>query len=61
VVLEQYMQQNKGSFDNETISRKYKIFARGSQEKAAERAKEDEAAIAKYQRDTRRMMRRMSM
>ena len=61
VVLEQYMQHNKGSFDDETISRKYKIFARGSQEKAAERAKEDEAAIAKYQRDTRRMMRRMSM
>jgi hypothetical protein len=61
VVIEQYLQQNKGSFDDETISMKYKIFARGSKEKAAERAKEDEAAIAKYQRDTRRMMRRMSM
>jgi hypothetical protein len=61
VVIEQYMQQNKGSFDDETISMKYKIFARGSQEKAAVRAKEDEAAVAEYQRDTRRMMRRMSM
>jgi hypothetical protein len=60
VVIEQCMQQNKGSFDDETISMKYKIFARGSQEKAAVRAKEDEAAIAKYQRGTRRMMRRMS-
>jgi hypothetical protein len=60
VVLEQCMQQNKGSFDADTVSMKYKIFARGCQEKAAERAKEDEAAIAKYQRDTRRMMRRMS-
>jgi hypothetical protein len=60
VVIEQCMQQNKGSFDDETISMRYKIFARGSKEKAAERAKEDEAAIAKYQRDTRRMMRRIS-
>jgi hypothetical protein len=61
VVLEQFIQQNKGSFDGETISMTYKFFARGSQEKAAERAKEDEAAIEIYQRDTRRMMRRMSM
>ena len=61
VVIEQCLQQNKGSFDDETISMLYKIFARGSQEKAAERAKEDEAAIANYQRDTRRMMRRMSL
>ena len=61
VVIEQCMQQKKGSFDDETISMKYKIFARGSQEMAAERAKEDEAVIAKYQRDTRRMMRRLSM
>jgi hypothetical protein len=61
VVIEQYMQHNKGNFDDETISKKYKIFAKGSQEKAAERAKEDEEAIANYQRDTRRRMRRMSM
>jgi hypothetical protein len=61
VVIEQYMQHTKGNFDDETISKKYKIFARGSQEKAAERAKEDEAAIARYQNDTRRRMRRMSM
>jgi hypothetical protein len=61
VVLEQCMQQNKGSFDDETISMRYKIFARLSRVQAAERAKEDEAAIAKYQRDTRRMVRRMSM
>jgi hypothetical protein len=61
VVIEQCMQQNKGSFDDETISMKYKIFAKGSKEKAVERAKEDEAAISNYQRDTRRMMRRMSI
>jgi hypothetical protein len=54
------MQQNKGIFDDETISMTCKIFARGSQEKAAERAKEDEAAIASDQSDTRRIMRRMS-
>jgi hypothetical protein len=61
VVIEQCLLQNKGSYDDETISRSYKFFTRSSQEKAAERAKEDEAAIAKYQRDTRRMMRRLSM
>jgi hypothetical protein len=61
VVIEQYMQHNQGNFDDEIISKKYKIFAKGSLEEATERAKEDEAAIAKYQRDTRRMMRRMSM
>jgi hypothetical protein len=61
VVIEQYIQQNEGSFDDESISNRYKVFARGSQEKAAERAKKDEAAIAKYQRDTRRMMIGMSI
>jgi hypothetical protein len=61
VAIEQYTQQNKGNFDDETISNKYKTFSKSSQEKASERAREDEAAIAKYQLDTRRRMRRMSM
>ena len=46
-----YMQQNKGCFDDETISVRYKIFARDisqNERLLAERAKEDEAAIANY-------------
>jgi hypothetical protein len=61
VLLEQNMQQNEGSFDDEGISMLYILSSIDSKIKATERATQDESDVGRYQRDTRRRMRRMSM
>ena len=62
VLKEQHMQQNEGSFDDEGISMLYRLSSIESKIKAAQRAAQDESEVGHYQRrDTRRMMRRLSM
>jgi hypothetical protein len=57
---EQTMQKIEGKFNEGGISSMYKLFTKESANQAAERAQQDAADIDKYQRDTRRMMRRLS-
>ena len=57
---EQTMQKMEGEFNEGGISSMYKLFTKESANQAAERAQQDAADIDKYQRDTRRMMRRLS-
>jgi hypothetical protein len=57
---EQTMQKMEGKFNDVGISTMYKLFTGDSANQAAERAQQDAADIDKYQRDTRRMMRRLS-
>jgi hypothetical protein len=61
VLREQYEQQNEGSFDDEGISVLYRLSSIESKIEAAQRATRDESDTEHYQKDTRRMMRRMSM
>lgn len=61
VLIEQHMQQNEGSFDDEGISMLYRLSSIESKIKAAQRATQDETEVVHYQKNTRRMMRRMSM
>jgi hypothetical protein len=57
---EQTMQKIEGEFNDDGISTMYKLFTKDSATQAAERAQQDAADIDKYQRETRRMMRRLS-
>ena len=61
VLLEQHMQQNEGSFDDESISMMYRLSSIESKIKAVKRATQDECDVEQYQRETRRISRRMSM
>ena len=61
VLIEQQIQQNEGSFDDEGISMLYRLSSIESKIKAAQRAAQDETEVGHYQKDTRRRMRRMSM
>ena len=60
VLLEQHMQQNEGSFDDESISMMYRLSSIESKIEAVKRATQDKSAIDHYQRDTRRRLRRLS-
>jgi hypothetical protein len=60
VTGEQTMQKIEGKFNASGISTMYKMFTKESANQAAERAQQDAADIDKYQRETRRTMRRMS-
>lgn len=61
VLDEQCRQEDEQIFDDETLANSYKLTSVGTKIVAAQRAKEDEKAIAEYTRSTRLMMRRMSM
>jgi hypothetical protein len=60
VLIEQHMQHNEGSFDDEGISVLYRLSSIESKIKAVQRATQDESEVEHYQRDTRRRVRRMS-
>ena len=61
VFLEQYIQRNNGTFDEELVGKMYHLASMHSQARAQHRAFQDNADIEAYTRPTRQMMRRCSM
>jgi hypothetical protein len=61
VFLEQSHQREKGTCDDETVSKMYQLASMESQARARTRACQDEANIVRYTRHTRRTIRRGSM
>jgi hypothetical protein len=61
VFLEQSHQRQRGTCDDETVSKMYQLASMQNQARARIRASQDEANIVPYTRHTRRMIRRGSM
>ena len=61
VLNEQYLQQQDGEYDEETLATMYKFSTTRSQVEASKRAQKDAKEIESYLASTRRYARRMSM
>jgi hypothetical protein len=61
VFLEQYLQRDKGDYNDEMVSSMYQMAAMPSQERAQQRAQQDSADAEMHTRSTRTRMRRQSM